>query len=68
VYCGAERIATHASAGRHRVVTCSEHHTGIPLGTKRRDNKIVVHLRESAPEVEARPLAAYEAVATGGAQ
>ena len=68
VYCGAERIAVHTSAGRHRVVTCSEHHSGIPLGAKRRDNKIVVHIRETAPVVEARPLAAYEAAAAGGAQ
>ncbi len=68
VYCGAERIAAHTSAGRHRVVTCPEHHSGIPLGAKRRDNKIVVHIRETAPVVEARPLAAYEAAAAGGAQ
>jgi len=68
VYCGAERIAAHASAGRHRVVTCPEHHRGIPLGPKRRDNKIVIHLRQTAPVVEARSLAAYETVASGGDQ
>jgi transposase len=68
VYCGAERIAAHASAGRHRVVTCPEHHRGIPLGPKRRDNKIVIHLRQIAPVVEARSLAAYETVASGGDQ
>jgi hypothetical protein len=43
-----------------------EHHEGIPLGA-RQDRKTLVHLRQTAPEVEIRPLAAYESVAVGGA-
>jgi transposase len=63
---GAERIAVHEAAGRHRVVTHSEHHRGIPLGTAKRGDKIFLQLRETAPVVEARSLAAYESLAGGG--
>jgi hypothetical protein len=66
IHCGAERIAAHERAGRHRVVTHSEHHRGIPLGVPRQSDKILIHLRESAPVVEARSLAAYENLAAGG--
>jgi transposase len=63
---GSERIAVHARAQRqHAVVTRAEHHHGIPLGGAR-SAKIVVHIRETAPMVEIRPLAAYESVAAGG--
>jgi transposase len=68
VHHGAERIAVHEHAGRHRVVTHAEHHRGIPLTTPRNSDKILVHLRESAPIVEARSLAAYESLASGGAR
>jgi hypothetical protein len=45
-----------------------EHHAGIPLGA-RQPAKTLLHLRETAPVVEIRSLAAYEsAAATGGAQ
>jgi transposase len=64
--CGAERIAVHDRAGRHRVVTNSEHHRGIPLGPPKQGDKILIHLRETAPVVEVRSLAAYENVAAGG--
>lgn len=65
---GSERIATHARAGsKHQVVTRAEHHAGIPLGTRRPDAKTLVHLRQTAPVVEIRPLAAYESLAAGGA-
>jgi transposase len=65
--CGAERIAVHDHAGRHRVVTDSAHHRGIPLGApKHRQDKILIHLRETAPVVEVRSLAAYENAAAGG--
>jgi transposase len=61
-----ERIAVHARAQRlHALVTRAEHHQGIPLGAAR-GSKIVVHIRETAPVVEIRPLAAYESVAAGG--
>jgi len=63
---GAERIAVHEHAGKHRVITQAEHHRGIPLGTERRGDKILLHLREAAPVVETRSLAAYENLANGG--
>jgi transposase len=65
VYCGSERIALHDRVGRHQIVTQAEHHRGIPLNGYRND-KIVVHLRETAPVVETRPLATYESLAIGG--
>jgi transposase len=68
IYHGAERIAVHDRAARHQVVTYSEHHRGIPLGGQSRGEKILIHLREAAPVVEARSLAAYESVADGGAR
>jgi transposase len=64
IYSGAERIALHDRAARHQVVTQPEHHRGIPLNSPRGD-KIFVHLRETAPVVETRPLAAYEKLAIG---
>jgi len=64
---GAERIAVHGRAGlRHQVITCQEHHAGIPLGAAGRNGKTLVRIRETAPVVEIRPLAAYESVAAGG--
>jgi transposase len=71
VHYGGERIATHAQAARkHQVITERSHHEGIPLDAGRAGGKILVHLREMAPAVETRPLAAYEslAMAVGGAQ
>jgi len=63
---GSERIAVHTRAQRqHAIVTRAEHHQGIPLGAAQ-GSKIVVHIREAAPVVEIRPLAAYENVAAGG--
>jgi hypothetical protein len=64
---GGAPIAVHGRAPRrHTVVTRAEHHQGIPLGTTERGSKIVVRIRESAPVVEIRPLAAYESAAAGG--
>jgi len=69
VHYGGERIAVHPRAsGRHEVITQPVHHHGIPLGAAPSGDKILVRMRETAPSVEARPLAAYEAAATGGAQ
>lgn len=64
---GAERIAVHAPAAkRHQVVTQSEHHHGIPLGGNSRPGKTLIHIQQSAPVVEQRPLDAYESLAIGG--
>jgi transposase len=64
---GAERIAVHSQAvRRHQVVTQGEHLEGIPLGNKSM-GKTLIHIQQSAPLVERRPLAAYESMA-GGAQ
>ena len=57
---GAQRIASHDKAARHRTVTEPEHHRGIPLSGSCKGGKILVHLHENAPVVEVRPLAAYE--------
>lgn len=66
---GAQRIARHRQATqRHVIVTQAEHHEGIPLGVRRPDSKTLVHLRQTAPVVEIRPLAAYESAAAGGWQ
>jgi hypothetical protein len=64
---GRERIAMHGKAQRkHSVLTFPPHHQGIPLGARRAEGKILIHLRQSAPEVEKHSLAAYERVANGG--
>lgn len=60
VHHGSERIASHDKAVRHRTITEPEHHRGIPVTDRRSDGKILVHLRETAPVVEVRPLAVYE--------
>jgi len=63
---GAERIASHKQAAtRHQVVTLNEHHQGIPLGSPR-TGKTLIHIQQSAPAVEQRPLEAYESLAMGG--
>jgi transposase len=63
---GKQRIALHARATRkHLVLTEAEHHRGIPLGA-RQPNKTLVQIRETAPVVEIRPLAAYESAAARG--
>jgi hypothetical protein len=64
---GTQRIARHHPAPRkHVIVTQAEHHKGIPLGVRRPDGKTLVHLQQSAPVVEVRPLAAYESAMAGG--
>jgi hypothetical protein len=63
---GAERIAVHVQAVRHhQVITVTDHHAGIPLGNKQ-NGKTLIHIEQSAPVVERRPLAAYESLAMGG--
>jgi transposase len=65
VHCGADRIAVHEEAVmRHQTVTRSEHHEGIPLGT-RQNGKTLIHIRQNAPVVEQRLLASYESLAGG---
>ena len=69
VHCGGQRIAVHSRAERrHQVVTHAPHHAGIPLGGNKVGGKILVEMRETAPSVEVRPLAAYESLALGGAR
>ncbi len=61
---GGQRIARHTRAhGPHQVITDRTHHEGIPFGGDSHGGKILVELRESAPTVEARSLAAYESLA-----
>ena len=68
VHFGGERIAVHQrAASRHQLIRQQQHHEGIPLGPDKTGGKILVHMRETAPSVEVRPLAAYETLA-GGAQ
>jgi hypothetical protein len=68
VHYGRERIAIHGQAPRkHAVITAAEHHRGIPLGA-RQERKTLIHIQDSAPVVEIRPLAAYESAAMGGAR
>jgi len=63
----AERIAVHAPATRrHQIVTLNHHHIGIPPQS-RQNAKTLIHIAQSAPVVEHRPLAAYESLACGGA-
>ena len=63
---GSERIALHAqAAARHQVITQREHHEGIPL-VDRHGGKTLIHIEQSAPVVEQRPLEAYESLANGG--
>jgi len=67
VYCGNERIAVHQQATRkHEVITLRGHHEGIPLGSDGTGRKVLVQIREQAPSVESRPLAAYDQLAMGG--
>jgi transposase len=63
---GRERIAVHGQARhKHAVMTQAEHHRGIPLGA-RRVGKTLIHIQDTAPVVEIRPLAAYESATAGG--
>jgi hypothetical protein len=65
---GAERIAMHAPAARrHQIVTRHEHHEGIP-SVNRQSGKTLIHIQQTAPVVERRPLAAYESLVRGGSQ
>jgi transposase len=59
----AERIAVHAPATRrHQIITLSHHHAGIP--TQHGEHaKTLIHIAQTAPVVEHRPLAAYEMIA-----
>lgn len=63
-----ERIAIHGQAPRkYAVITEPEPHRGIPLGA-RQPRKTRIHIQDTAPGVEIRPLAAYESAAIGGAR
>lgn len=65
VHYGGYRIALHARvSGHHKTVTRTEHHQGIPLGS-RTEGKTLIHLRQTSPVVAVRPLSAYESLAGG---
>ena len=52
---------------QHQLVTQHEHHNGIPLGNNKQPGKTLIHIEQSAPFVQHRPLAAYEEMTIGGA-
>lgn len=70
------RVAVHAVCERsHQVVTDAGHHAGMPYGPQGRTaRKAVVTLKLDGPQVEVRPLTAYDlcadadAVLAGGAR
>lgn len=65
VHYGGQRVAVHARvSGKHRIVTATDHHHGIPLGSPP-STKTLIHVRQTAPVVEARSLAAYDSIAEG---
>jgi hypothetical protein len=67
VHYGGQCIASHiAASGKHQTITQAEHHREIPLGGASGERKTLVHLRQTAPVVQIRPLSAYEALAGGG--
>ena len=69
VWRGPEQIAVHELVrGRHQIVRRKEHHADIPLNVARRPGKGRIHIQVGAPQVEVRPLAAYESAAAGGAR
>jgi hypothetical protein len=49
---------------QHQLVTQHEHHHGIPLGNKQ-SSKTLIHIEQTAPIVQHRPLAAYEEMSAG---
>jgi hypothetical protein len=52
--------------GRHQIVRQKQHHADIPLNVAQRPGKGRIHIQVGAPQVEVRPLAAYESAAAGG--
>jgi hypothetical protein len=65
VHYGGQRVAVHSRVfGKHHIVRLPEHHQGIPLGSPS-SSKILIHVRQTAPVVEIRSLAAYESAAGG---
>ena len=65
VHYGGQRVAVHSRvSGKHHIVRVPEHHQGIPLGSPS-SAKILIHVRQTAPVVEIRSLAAYESAAGG---
>ena len=67
IWRGEEQIAVHELVnGRHQIVRQKEHHADIPLNVAQRPGKGRIHIQVGAPQVEVRPLAAYESAAAGG--
>jgi hypothetical protein len=65
---GSERIAAHQlCCGRHQVVSdTAGYHHGMPFASDEIPASGKIHIIVGAPEVQVRPLAAYEAVCAGG--
>lgn len=60
---GGQRVASHPMAEiPHQVVVQNGHHEDIPLGPARAGGKTLVEIREAAPVVQSRSLAAYESL------
>jgi transposase len=67
IWRGPEKIAVHELVnGRHQIVRQKQHHADIPLNVSQRPGKGRIHIQVGAPQVEVRPLAAYESAAAGG--
>ncbi len=65
---GGEKIAVHQLCrDRHRVIPDQAgYHRGMPFGSEDRPSSDLLHITSGAPQVEVRPLSAYEAVCQGG--
>lgn len=67
IYCAHERIAVHpVCTGRHQVLTQPQHHQGIPFQASLRRSPTRIAIQVRTPQVEVRPLTAYEVVGIGG--
>lgn len=67
IWRGPEQIAVHQLvSGRHQIVRQKQHHADIPLNAAQRRGKGRIQIQVGAPQVEVRPLAAYESAAAGG--
>jgi transposase len=61
------RLARHPlCSGRHQVITVAAHHAQIPTGPTVRRKKATITVGGTAPTVEVRELAVYEALAWEG--
>jgi transposase len=69
VHYAADRIAVHARCPRsHQVVTQAAHHQGIPFHPVHQPPRGKIIVQGASPDVEVRPLIAYELVGGGGGE